>query len=267
MPALADRELDRTRVPQRYDGKAAEALRTRWLHRAQRITDAELREFALEVWDHPQAGPMLGAIGDASNFLSDCFLNDPQLLRDLVGQGHEPVWAQTIDQIGDIAITQRNPLMAALRRARTRAAAVIAWADLSGAWQLDEITQALSAVADATIRKAADYLIAEAQHRRDLEPPDSEQAVETNGVIVIAMGKLGAFELNYSSDIDLIVLFDPERIRYRGPESPMAFAVRFARSLSHLLEHRTNDGYVLRVDLRLRPRLPWTALADVRADE
>ena len=53
------------------------------------------------------------------------------------------------------------------------------------------------------------------------------------------MGKLGALELNYSSDIDLIVLFDPDRLRYRGREGPMAFAVRLTRALAHILEHRT----------------------------
>ena len=67
------------------------------------------------------------------------------------------------------------------------------------------------------------------------------------------MGKLGALELNYSSDIDLIVLFDPDRLRYRGREGPMAFAVRLTRALAHILEHRTRDGYVFRTDLRLRP--------------
>ena len=75
------------------------------------------------------------------------------------------------------------------------------------------------------------------------------------------MGKLGAFELNYSSDIDLIVLFDPDRLRYRGRESPMAFAVRLTRTLVHVLEHRTREGYVFRTDLRLRPHPPGHPLA------
>ena len=70
------------------------------------------------------------------------------------------------------------------------------------------------------------------------------------------MGKLGAGELNFSSDIDLIVLFDGERLRYRGSEGPMAFCVRLARSLVYLLETKTKDGYVFRTDLRLRPHLP-----------
>jgi glutamate-ammonia-ligase adenylyltransferase len=80
-------------------------------------------------------------------------------------------------------------------------------------------------------------------------------------LVVLGMGKLGAFELNYSSDIDLIVLFDPDRLRYRGRESPMAFAVRLTRALVHVLEHRTRDGYVFRTDLRLRPHPPGHPLA------
>jgi glutamate-ammonia-ligase adenylyltransferase len=75
------------------------------------------------------------------------------------------------------------------------------------------------------------------------------------------MGKLGARELNYSSDIDLIVLFDGARLRYRGGEGPMALCVRLARSLAYLLETKTKDGYVFRTDLRLRPHLPGHPLA------
>jgi glutamate-ammonia-ligase adenylyltransferase len=75
------------------------------------------------------------------------------------------------------------------------------------------------------------------------------------------MGKLGARELNFSSDIDLIVLFDPERLRYRGSESPMAFCVRLARGLVYMLETKTKDGHVFRTDLRLRPHPPGHPLA------
>ena len=82
-----------------------------------------------------------------------------------------------------------------------------------------------------------------------------------SGVFVLGMGKLGAGELNYSSDIDLIVLFDHERLRYRGSESPMAFCVRLARGLVYLLETKTKDGYVFRTDLRLRPHPPGHPLA------
>ena len=75
------------------------------------------------------------------------------------------------------------------------------------------------------------------------------------------MGKHGAGELNYSSDIDLIVLFDEERLPYRGSEGPMAFCVRLARGLVYLLETKTKDGYVFRTDLRLRPHPPGHPLA------
>jgi glutamate-ammonia-ligase adenylyltransferase len=72
------------------------------------------------------------------------------------------------------------------------------------------------------------------------------------------MGKHGAGELNYSSDIDLIVLFDEDRLRTGTSEEPMAFATRLTRSLAHILENKTRDGYVFRTDLRLRPHLPAT---------
>ncbi len=72
-------------------------------------------------------------------------------------------------------------------------------------------------------------------------------------MIVLGMGKLGAHELNYSSDIDLIVLFDTERVRYTGRHSPHQLFARLARDIVRILDERTEDGYVFRTDLRLRP--------------
>jgi glutamate-ammonia-ligase adenylyltransferase len=84
-----------------------------------------------------------------------------------------------------------------------------------------------------------------------LRKPD--RPLEDCGVVILAMGKLGAAELNYSSDIDIIVLFDPARIDYRGRRTIQEAMVRLTRDLVTLMEERTGDGYVFRVDLRLRP--------------
>ncbi len=75
---------------------------------------------------------------------------------------------------------------------------------------------------------------------------------ETRGYVVLALGKMGAFGLNYSSDIDLMVFYEPEA----APEdtAPVQYFVRITRGLIKLLQERTADGYVFRVDLRLRAR-------------
>ena len=82
-----------------------------------------------------------------------------------------------------------------------------------------------------------------------------------SGYIVLAMGKYGAGELNYSSDIDLIVFYDPDRIALAPGLEPAEFFVRLTRDLVQLLEERTGDGYVFRTDLRLRPDPGATQLA------
>ncbi len=83
--------------------------------------------------------------------------------------------------------------------------------------------------------------------------PDGADPARGSGFIVLGVGKLGAGELNYSSDIDLILLFDAEKTRYRGPRDLQFFYTRLAHELVRMMEERTADGYVFRTDLRLRP--------------
>ena len=91
--------------------------------------------------------------------------------------------------------------------------------------------------------------------------PVPTASVAPSGYIVLAMGKYGAGELNYSSDIDLIVFFDRDRIRSRAGVEPQAFFVRLTRDLVQLMQERTGDGYVFRTDLRLRPDAGATQIA------
>ena len=100
---------------------------------------------------------------------------------------------------------------------------------------------------------SARFLLHAAHHSGELEIPHLEDPERESGVIVLGMGKLGARELNYSSDIDLIVLFDTDRVRYRGRHSPHQLFARMARDLVRLMDEHTEDGYVFRTDLRLRP--------------
>jgi glutamate-ammonia-ligase adenylyltransferase len=94
-----------------------------------------------------------------------------------------------------------------------------------------------------------------------LSPPDHERPEENIGLFVLAMGKMGAGELNYSSDIDLIVFFDPEAPTLARDIEPQPFFVRVTQAMARLLQQRTGDGYVFRVDLRLRPDPASTQVA------
>lgn len=131
----------------------------------------------------------------------------------------------------------------ALRQARAGVALVVAVADLAGAWPLETVTAALSGFADRAIARA----LAAAFEAVGIP------AGEARGLTVLGLGKLGSRELNYSSDVDLIVLHDPAVVPGLRSGDPDDTAVRIVRRMGALLSERTADGYALRVDLRLRP--------------
>jgi glutamate-ammonia-ligase adenylyltransferase len=133
-------------------------------------------------------------------------------------------------------------LAATLRHQRHGLALAVALGDLSGEASLEQVTAALSDFADSAIDQALRHAVAE-------RVPDADRL----GVAVLALGKLGSRELNYSSDVDLILLFDPATMPRRGRDDAGEAAVRYGRRLVELLQQRSADGYVARVDLRLRP--------------
>ncbi len=129
-----------------------------------------------------------------------------------------------------------------LRRQRLGLALAVALGDLAGELSLEQVTAFLSDFADRAIDRAVDAAIRE-------RVPDADP----RGFAVIAMGKLGSRELNYSSDVDLLLLFDPQSLPRRERDDAGEAAVRIGRRLIELLQKRTAEGYVARVDLRLRP--------------
>ena len=138
----------------------------------------------------------------------------------------------------------------ALRRERLGHALVLAVGDLAGAFALPRVLAELTGFAD----RALDVAMRAAVARR---VEDEEFA----GFSAIALGKQGAGELNYSSDIDPILLYDPESLPRRERDEPGEAAQRYARGVVELLSGVTGEGYVLRVDLRLRPASEVSPLA------
>jgi glutamate-ammonia-ligase adenylyltransferase len=138
----------------------------------------------------------------------------------------------------------------ALRRERNGVALALGIADLAGLASLEQVTATLSDLADRALQRAIIAAISE-------RTPEAEP----RGFAVIALGKHGSRELNYSSDIDLIFLFDPNKLPLKPREEPGQGAVRIGQRVIELLQKRDAEGYVFRVDLRLRPSPEVTPIA------
>jgi glutamate-ammonia-ligase adenylyltransferase len=202
-----------------------------------------------------RARRMLAAIGGNSPFLSELAVREARAVRDYAARGP----AHVVDAaLATIAETRpeaaREKIAAVLRAAKRRVALATALADVGGAWRLAEVTDALSRLAEAALRLSVAHLLRAAHDRGELVLPNVENPARGSGFFVLGMGKLGARELNYSSDVDLILLYDPN-LAANGPGSDGigGTASRFARGLVALMEARDADGYVFRTDLRLRP--------------
>ena len=153
-------------------------------------------------------------------------------------------------------------LMRALRRLKREAALIVALADLGGVWDVTEATEALTLFADAALSAALGFLLRQnARMGRLALDPDAPDPQTGSGLVVLALGKHGARELNYSSDVDLIVLYDAGASSIPQGVEPGPLFVRITKALARLLQERTSDGYVLRVDLRLRPDPASTPVA------
>ena len=155
----------------------------------------------------------------------------------------------------------REALMAQLRQAKRRVALTSALADILDVWSLESVTGCLSFLADRALHLSVSHLLLQAARAGDIELNAVDDPCLASGLIILGMGKLGSLELNFSSDIDIIVLYDTDVVQTKRPDRLERTFVRLARDLVTLMEHRTADGYVFRTDLRLRPDPGATPLA------
>ncbi|MFQ6016616.1 MAG: bifunctional [glutamine synthetase] adenylyltransferase/[glutamine synthetase]-adenylyl-L-tyrosine phosphorylase [Kiloniellaceae bacterium] len=226
-----------------------------WAERRARLENPEHARFARALTDDPVGRALLAAVFANSPFLTHCLLSDIGFLAELFTRGPEAVLSDVLKRLKDelSGEADRGRLMTGLREVRRQTALLVGLADIAGHWPLGRVTEALSAFADAALSAGLQHLLREAAERGELALADQDRPERDCGFVVLAMGKLGARELNYSSDIDLIVLYDPDKARYLGRRGPQDGFVRLTRDLVRLLEERTADGYVFRTDLRLRP--------------
>jgi glutamate-ammonia-ligase adenylyltransferase len=262
---------DLATLPKAADGERAARGLEQWLEAAQRLADPALAEFARELAGTPAGKATLDALFGNSPYLTRLIVNDPAFFRELLRRGPGDCCAIAMAEIrrcmapiggaeGERAATA-DEVMAALRMAKSHAALAIAFADIAGVWPLERITGALSALAEQSLSTVVAHLLREGARRGEIVLRHPEDPERDSGFVVLALGKLGARELNYSSDIDLIVLFDEDQVTYTGTQSPQQFFVRLARAMVKIMEERTQHGYVFRTDLRLRPDPGATPLA------
>lgn len=204
---------------------------------------------------HPKARALIDAVAGNSPFLARLMLRHPETLAQFAHRNPNSAMSGILRPLTDEALQTlpQQECMKRLRVAKEQAALLIGLADITGLWDVPGVTRQLSIFAETALQAAVTWLLHQAMRKGEIAPADKAALHKDCGIIVLGMGKFGAYELNYSSDIDLILLFESERVPYRGGRGLQHFMTRFAQDLVYLMQERTQDGYVFRTDLRLRP--------------
>jgi glutamate-ammonia-ligase adenylyltransferase len=252
---MFDSFSDRSSWPGVGDPERLTLNAERWRESLSRHKQEDWAGKAESLFSGEAGRALLEALFSNSPYLSDCALSDPPFFVYLAEQGPEAALEQS-DALLREAMAASGDLpaaMRALRRAKKRLALATGLADISNSWPLERITGALSEFAARASGEALGFLLRQAEKREELTFAEGEDRLAACGYFLLAMGKLGAGELNYSSDIDLIALYDPEKAPLTGKRHHQELFVRLTRDFARLLDERTGDGYVFRVDFRLRP--------------
>ena len=238
--------------------RVADKGRARW-----RLSDLEAA-IGSEAWTSLAQRPvqtLLAGIADHSPFLWGLIEADPSRLVAILKRDPDDTVSEALAALSIAAASDdESVVMRSLRRARQTVALTVALADLGGVWTLEEVVQALSRAAEAFIETALAFCLrkAAASRRLCLDMGDPARGC---GLAVLALGKLGGCELNYSSDVDLIFLYDPDCPAIVDRDGVQTLYARIVRDLVRLLQQPTADGHVLRVDVRLRPEPSAKAVA------
>jgi [glutamine synthetase] adenylyltransferase / [glutamine synthetase]-adenylyl-L-tyrosine phosphorylase len=217
----------------------------------------------VELLNDARVENLLAGVFDGSPYLTTLASRDLARLARIFGEPPGPRFSKLTEELTsamhqapDIATAKRL-----LRIYKSEVALLTALADLAGVWPVMTVTSTISECADAAVSTAVRFLFRIASEKGHWRPVDDEAPERESGYFVLAMGKHGAFELNYSSDVDLTVFFDRDKSRLIGDGDLQSFFVRLTRDLVLLLDERTSDGYVFRTDLRLRPDAGATQIA------
>ncbi|HWL40895.1 MAG TPA: hypothetical protein VNO75_11720, partial [Gemmatimonadaceae bacterium] len=202
--------------------------------RADRFVE-EFSPLAGPLLDNPILTALIRSAAGNSPYLARSMLKESAFLRELFDKGPDDVLDELERAVAAIALESDVALvMQHLRIAKRRAALAIALADLAGIFPLQRVTQRLTRFADACVKGALRFLLAEEAQKAGRRDANPEQLEATTGLVVIAMGKHGAFELNYSSDVDLVVFYEDERFPFTLRGEKRGAAVDLVKRLVRL---------------------------------
>ncbi len=220
---------------------------------ADRLREVLVQAAAADGWANllEDAWLALAPVFAASPYLARLAGRRPESLRDILAASSPEL--RLTEVIDDMRGAPGGDVVVRLRRAKADAHLLIALADLGGLWRLEQVTGALTEVADVAVAAALEQAAARERERGRLLPDPGGPNGPVPGFFLLAMGKQGAGELNYSSDIDVSAFYAPEALPVAQGVEARAFAARLVQAVATLLQDRTVDGYVFRVDLRLRP--------------
>jgi [glutamine synthetase] adenylyltransferase / [glutamine synthetase]-adenylyl-L-tyrosine phosphorylase len=226
-------------------------------------TQPAIPERLENLLDHPTAARLLASLFGNSPFLTWCVLSEPLFTLNLIADGPDAAYDSIFKILDQTRKETLNNAQTAriLRVARRQVALSIAVGDICGLWTLEKVTHAISTFADKSLSLAAAQVLRQAANDGAFELAHDDDPERDSGFVILGMGKLGARELNYSSDIDLIILFNPDCIKTDQPDRLQKNFIRLTRNLVKLIDERTADGYVFRTDLRLRPDPGATPIA------
>jgi glutamate-ammonia-ligase adenylyltransferase len=247
-------------APRLVEPKTARARVADWLSG---LASVEAKPLEALLASKPIVNKLLESLAESSPYLWELASRKPERLLRLLRADPDKHLAALLAKRGSAAASSKDEVQAMqlLRRMKAEAALLIALADIGSVWPVMRTARALTDLADAAVGAAACFVLAEAARAGRLTPKDKSQPQADSGYIVLAMGKMGAFELNYSSDIDLIVMYDAAAPALPTDAEPSTLFVRLTQRLVKLLQERTAEGYVFRTDLRLRPDPASTAIA------
>jgi len=256
------RLFSQSQLPSSSDAEMARINHEHWRD-ALNSAEPSITSKGLEILESAEGPALLDAIFGNSPFLSQCLLKFPAFSCLLLTEGPESALATIKQDLStlDEQCPELTEVSVALRVAKRKIALTTALADITRHWPLMTITETLSDFAGQALDMVCRPLLRQADRSGKIKLPNENDPLTGSGLVILGMGKLGARELNYSSDIDIIVLYDDEIIQTDRPEDLQQTFVRLTRNMVKAMDDRTVDGYVFRTDLRLRPDPGSTPLA------
>ena len=199
---------------------------------------------------YPNFEQLLSHTAGCSPYLNSLINTDHQWLEEIAEQNPKDILNQLCSSLEHENVTQT---IKSLRTRKKKIALLTALTDLGGIWNLFEVTGALTQFADFSCQTLLSTLVSESITKGRLKLDTEMDSDGLGGIFILAMGKMGGGELNYSSDIDLVVLFDEKKHPVNRFNFVKSEFVKITRKFAKLMGEVSADGYVFRTDLRLRP--------------